>query len=225
VAAAGLAVGIPGSFRFSQAPAGPTPSAHPSPDDTLRALLAGNERFVKGELTSPRRKPTDFSELAEGQYPSAVVIACADSRVPPEILFDVGVGDLFVVRVAGNVIGGAGVVKGSVEYAVAELKVPLIVVLGHSQCGAVKAAIKHIDATDALPGAINDLVNLIKPAVIRAKGTTEGKLDGAIQANVELGVERLKTLDPIIAGPVKAGHVKVVGATYDLRTGQVKIVA
>jgi len=111
--------------------------------------------FVKGELTHPRRKPDDFMPLAEGQAPLAAVVGCADSRVAPELIFDQGVGDLFVVRIAGNIISGAGAsVKGSIEYAVAELGVRLIMVLGHSRCGAVHAAIKHIDAKDALPGSI-----------------------------------------------------------------------
>jgi carbonic anhydrase len=125
----------------------------------LRDLLSGNERFVKGQPASPRRSPEDFRELAAAQYPEAVIVSCADSRVAPEILFDVGVGDIFVVRVTGNVVEGAGAtVKGSIEYAIAELNVPLIMVLGHSGCGAVKAAIKHIDAKDTLPRAINGLV-------------------------------------------------------------------
>src|SRR5271156_1482635 len=99
-----------------------------SADETLDKLLEGNRRFVKGQPASPRRSPEDFRELAEAQYPKAVIVTCADSRVAPEILFDVGVGDIFVVRVAGNVVSGAGVtVKGSIEYAVAELNVPLIV--------------------------------------------------------------------------------------------------
>jgi carbonic anhydrase len=123
-------------------------------------------------------------------------------------------------------VGGAGpVVKGSIEYAVAELNVPLIVVLGHSSCGAVKAAIKAIDAKDALPGAINDLVELIKPAVAKSKATAGDPLDNAIRANVAIGVKRLKELDPILAGPVNEGKVKVVGAVYDLRDGKVTMVA
>ena len=121
-------------------------------DEALHDLIRGNERFAKGRPTGPRRRPEDFSALAEGQYPEAVIVSCSDSRVAPEILFDVGVGDIFVIRVAGNMIGGAGVsVKGSIEYAIAELHVPLIVVLGHSGCGALKSAIKHIDAKDRLP--------------------------------------------------------------------------
>jgi carbonic anhydrase len=155
----------------------------------------------------------------------AVIVGCADSRVPPEILFDQGVGDLFVVRAAGNVISGAGaVVKGSIEYAVAELGVSLVMVLGHTQCGAVKAALKHIGAGDALPGAIQELVNAIKPAVARAKGRPGDALENAVRANVELGVERLQSLEPVLSGPVRRGEVKVVGGVYDLHTGGVTVV-
>lgn len=127
-----------------EAASGKTP-APISADQAWQDLLDGNARFVKGQPTGPRRSPEEFRALAEGQYPHAVIVSCADSRVAPEILFDVGVGDVFVVRIAGNVVGGAGVtVKGSIESAIAELKVPLIVVLGHSSCGAVKAAMMHI---------------------------------------------------------------------------------
>ena len=135
------------------------------------------ERFSSGRPNNPRRTPADFRQLAEGQHPFAMIIGCADSRVASEILFDVGKGDVFVVRVAGNVVNGAGpIVKGSIEYAVAELNVPLIMVLGHSNCGAVKAAMEHLDAKDSLPGAINDLVELIKPAVAESKGEPGNKL-------------------------------------------------
>jgi carbonic anhydrase len=197
-----------------------------SPDEVLRKLLEGNGRFVKGETNNPRRKPEDFGKLAEGQTPMAVIVGCADSRVPPELLFDQGVGDLFVVRVAGNVVSGAGAtVKGTIEYAVAELNVPLVMVLGHTQCGAVKAAMKHITDQDPLPGAIAELVNTIKPAVIKSKDQTGDALENAIKANVALGVERLKSLDPILANSVKERRVKVVGGVYDLRTGSVTISA
>jgi carbonic anhydrase len=188
-------------------------------------LLAGNARFVKGQVESPRRGPQDFAPLAKAQFPEAAVLACADSRVPPEILFDQGVGDLFVVRVAGNVVGGSGVVvKGSIEYAVAELNVPLVMVLGHSNCGAVKAALAHVEYRDRLPGAIYGLVNLISPAVARAEHEKGDKLANAIRANVELGVERLQSLDPILAQPVREGRLKIVGAIYDLATGRVEMV-
>ena len=143
----------------------------------------------------------------------------------PEILFDVGVGNIFVVRVAGNVVNGAGAtVKGSIEYAVAELNVPLIVILGHSGYGAVKAAMNHIEAKDSLPGPINGLVELIKPAVVQSKGAPGNLLENAIRKNVEIGIERLKELQPILAPRVKAGKVKVVGALYDLRAGAVTTV-
>jgi carbonic anhydrase len=198
----------------------------PSSDEALRQLLEGNQRFVKGETTSPRRAPADFRPLAEGQRPIAVIVGCADSRVAPELLFDQGVGDLFIVRVAGNVVGGGGIfVKGSIEYGVAELGVPLIMVLGHSECGAVKAAIKHTDDHDALPSALGELVNRIRPAVVRAKGMPGDRLDNAIRANVSIGVETLRALRPIVAPAVKRGAVKVVGAFYDLRTGAVSMTA
>jgi len=223
LAAAGLSLAVPESLHAwaqKEAPAQP-----PSPitaDQAWHDLLQGNDRLVKGLPASPRRSPQDFRGLAEAQYPEAVIVSCADSRVAPEILFDVGVGDIFVVRIAGNVVGGAGaVVKGSIEYAIAELNVPLIVVLGHSGCGAVKAAMKHIDAKDSLPGAINGLVELIKPAVAQSKGTPGDALENAIRKNVENGVERLKDLQPILAPRVKDGKLKVVGAVYDLRTGMV----
>ncbi len=191
-------------------------------DSVLAQLFEGNKRFMKGDLAHPRRKPDDFVPLAEGQAPLAVIVGCADSRVAPELIFDQGMGDLFVVRVAGNVISGTGAsLKGSIEYAVAELGVRLIVVLGHSQCGAVKAAIKHIDANDVLPGSIGGLVELIKPAVIAVKGKPGNVLDNAIKANVEQGVERLKRLEPILSDSVKKGALKVVGAVYDLRSGKV----
>jgi carbonic anhydrase len=194
-------------------------------DEALRDLIRGNERFSKGQVTGPRRRPEDFRALAEGQYPEAVIVSCADSRVAPEILFDVGVGDIFVIRVAGNVIGGAGAsVKGSIEYAIAELHVPLIVVLGHSGCGAVKSAIKHVDAKDSLPGAIDGLIELVKPAVVKSRGMPGDALENAIRTNVELGVERLRGLEPILAPRVKDGTLKITGGVYDLKTGLVTLV-
>jgi carbonic anhydrase len=216
---------VPGSGGPLVAAAPSKPSTALTPDEILRKLLAGNQRFVKGAAASPRRKPADFAKLAEDQAPLAVIVGCADSRVAPELLFDQGVGDLFVVRLAGNVVQGAGpTIKGSIEYAVAELGVSLILVLGHSKCGAVKAALKHIISKDALPGSINDLVNAIKPAVLKSKGRKGDALENAIRANVELGVDRLRSLAPILAGPVKMGKLKVVGGVYDLRNGLVTLV-
>jgi carbonic anhydrase len=209
-------------------PAGGAPAAGAArrdPDAILRDLLDGNRRFAGGQAAGPRRKPEDFATLAEGQTPDALIVGCADSRVPPEILFDQGVGDLFVVRVAGNVVSNAGViVKGSIEYAVLELGVPLILVLGHTQCGAVKAVLQHLDAKDALPGALAGLVDVMKPAVAAAKGKPGDPLDNAIRANVLAGVARLKALPPIVGPAVKKGKVRVVGGVYDLKSGAVTMI-
>jgi carbonic anhydrase len=224
VQASVLAAGVAGSTIHATARVADTPAAKRDPDAVLTQLLDGNRRFVEGKLAHPGRKPEDFAPLAEGPAPLAVIVGCADSRVAPELIFDQGVGDLFVVRVAGNVIDGAGAsVKGSIEYAIAELGVRLVMVLGHSKCGAVKAAIAHIDAKDALPGSIGPLVDIIKPAVAAMKDEPGDKLDNVIKANVERGVERLKGLEPILAGAVQKGEVKVVGGVYDLRSGKVQM--
>ena len=218
-AAAGLVV-----LRGSAAQAASPGPDGPPADEVLQRLLEGNQRFVKGETASPRRSPSDFQPLAEGQRPMAVIVGCADSRVPPELLFDQGVGDLFVVRVAGNLVSGAGPpVKGSIEYGVAELGASLIMVLGHSECGAVKATIKHMDDKEPLPGAIGPLINSIRPAVLKARERPGDLLDSAIRANVEIGVRVLRGLQPIVAPAVKRGRVKVVGAVYDLRSGRVTL--
>jgi carbonic anhydrase len=200
------------------------PMARLTADEALAELVAGNQRFVSGALHNPRRRPEDFRAVANAQYPEAVIVACADSRVAPELLFDTGVGDLFVIRVAGNVVDGAGVtVKGSIEYAVAELHVPLVLVLGHSNCGAVKAAVTHIDHKDSLPGAINGLVALIKPAAVQAKGLPGDIYVNTTRENVRIGVAKLQGLEPILAPKVKQGDVKVIGAVYDLHTGKVEM--
>jgi carbonic anhydrase len=217
-------LGLTGSQMMAEPQQAPGPRAA-NADEALRELLAGNQRFATGKPTTPRRSPEEFQALAHGQFPEAVIVSCADSRVAPEILFDVGVGDIFVVRVAGNIIDGAGVaVKGSIEYAVAELNVPLILVLGHGGCGAVKAAMKHIGDNDSLPGAINGMVELIKPAVTKSKTMAGDPLENAIRQNVEIGVERLRGLGPILAPRIKDGKVKVVGAVYDLATGVVTMI-
>ena len=220
----GLAAGAAGIALPLSARAGGQPAAARDPDAVLARLLEGNKRFVSGQLTHPGRTPADFAALAEGQAPMAIIIGCADSRVAPELVFDQGVGDLFVVRVAGNIVSGAGpTVKGSIEFAVAELGARLIMVLGHTQCGAVKAAIAHIDANDSLPGSIGELIDPIRPAVRAVSGQPGDKLENVTNANIAQGVERLKTLDPIVSKFAKTGELKVVGAVYELRTGAVKL--
>lgn len=202
------------------------PPATRDADTVLAHLMEGNKRFVRGETSLlNRRRPADFARLAEGQEPVAVIFTCADSRVPPELIFDQGIGDLFVIRVAGNVVGGSGpVTKGSVEYAVAELNVKLVMVLGHGKCGAVDAAIQHVGANDHLPGAIDAMVHMIEPAVNDAKDLPGDRLENTIKANVRNGVERLKTLDPILSKQVQSGGLKIVGAVYNLATGAVEMV-
>ena len=200
------------------------PVAAPDPAAVLGRLVEGNKRFVKGELTHPGRKPEDFAPLAEGQAPLAIIVGCADSRVSPELVFDQGVGDLFVVRVAGNVVSGAGpFVKGSVEFAVAELGARLIVVLGHEACGAVKAAVAHIDANDTLPGSIRDLVEAIRPAAAAVRGQARRQ---ARQRHQGQRPDRRRAAQGpgsrSCRGLVKKGELKVVGAVYELRTGLVK---
>jgi carbonic anhydrase len=205
---------------------GPAAAQRFDADQALKLLVEGNKRFAAGQITHPGRTPDDFKPLAAGQSPVAAIVSCADSRVAPEILFDQGIGDLFIIRVAGNYIDGAGAsVKGSIEYAVAELNVPLIVVLGHSQCGAIKAAIQHLHDHDALPGSINDLVNAIKPSVVASEGKPGDPLRNAIEANVRRGVAKLNTLGPVVAPAIKSGKVKVVGGVYDLATGKVALLS
>jgi carbonic anhydrase len=226
VSAAGLGITIPGLGAVLSPDGKQTPArSGPTGDQALAELLAGNKRFASGEATSPRRQPKHFRALATGQHPGSIVVACADSRVVPEVLFDAGIGDIFVVSVAGNVVDSAGVVvSGSIEYAVAALNVPLIMVLGHSDCGAVKAAMQKIEAKEALPGDIDGLVDLIEPAVLKSKGRPGDPLANAIRENVSIGVERLKGLDPIVAPAVREGKVKVVGGVYDLTTGKVTLI-
>jgi len=185
-------------------------------DEELKELLAGNRRFVTGHTLNPRQSPADFSKLASGQMPNAIIVGCADSRVPPEILFDQGVGDLFVIRVAGNVVSGAGpIVKGSIAYAVVALGAPLVMVLGHSECGAVKSALET--KQQDLPASIRDLVGLVNT-------DNEQDLNRAIAANVRAGVARLTSVEPTIRSYVETKRLKVVGALYDLASGEVKVI-
>lgn len=218
-AASGAAVGLPSAVLAAKDDA---PSRDPKA--VLARLVEGNKRFVGGKSTRTPRTAADFAADDQGQAPLAAILGCADSRVSPELVFDQNIGELFVVRVAGNVASNAGpLVKGSLEFAVAELGVRLIMVLGHSKCGAVKAAIEHIDANDSLPGSIGGLVELIKPAVIAAKGLPGDKLSNVIKANVGRCVGRLKELEPILSKSVAAGELMVVGGVYELSTGEVEI--
>jgi carbonic anhydrase len=156
------------------------------------------------------------AELAKSQHPIAIIISCSDSRVPPEIVFDQGLGDLFVLRVAGNVIDDHSL--GSAEYAVDHLAVRLVVVLGHQRCGAVKAAKDTIGAKSEAPGHIQSLVTAIQPAV---EATVNSDLETTVKANVKDVVRALRSSTPILKPKADSGQIRVVGAYYSLDTGSV----
>jgi carbonic anhydrase len=158
--------------------------------------------------------------IARGQTPFAVIVGCSDSRVPPELLFDRGLGELFIVRNAGNTIDAAAF--GSIEYAVAELGIPLIVVLGHERCGAVQAAVAVVKDDAIFPGGIGQMIQPILPAVLHAQHQEGDLLDNAMRENVRGIVMRLQTSpEPILLEPLEAGRLRIVGARYDLDDGTV----
>jgi carbonic anhydrase len=190
-----------------------------TPDAALQKLMDGNRRYIQQKRTFPDQSRSRILEVAKGQHPFAIVLGCSDSRVAPEIIFDQGLGDLFEIRVAGNILDDA--VVASIEYAAAELGVPLLVILGHERCGAVKAALDG----KPVPGHIGSLVAAIKPAVYATKGQPGDAWDNAVRANVKMSVNKLKALSPILAKAVKAGTLKVVGARYDIDSGEVEVIA
>jgi carbonic anhydrase len=224
---AGFAAGAIGLGQVATGSAAETPAVDRSPDAVLARLIAGNRRFASGRVAQLRRRtPADFAADAEGQAPMAAIVACADSRVAPELIFDQGVGDLFVVRAAGNIVSGTGpLLKGSLEFGTGVLGCSLIMVLGHSHCGAVEAAIAKAASGEPLPGSIDGLIDLIIPSVEKSKGMPGDPLVNATRANVQRCVGTLRGLDPIISELVKAGKVKVVGGVYELGTGLVELCA
>jgi len=188
-----------------------------SPEKALQLLKEGNQRFVSGQSIKPNQDINRIKEVASGQYPFATIVGCSDSRVPNEIIFDQGVGDLFIVRTAGQVSTYAS--WGSIEFAEEVLGTKLIVVLGHTQCGAVSAAVKLPE----VPGHIVTLINSIKPAVEKAKATQpEDLLDASIRENVKTQVDQLKNLEPVLAKRVREGSILIIGALYHLESGKVE---
>lgn len=208
------------------------------PAEALSRLKEGNSHYASGKREHPHETAQERAQLAtksyensgvikpdtaerraalaQSQHPFAIVLGCADSRVPPEIVFDQGLGDLFVVRVAGNVIDDHNL--GSIEYAVDHLAVRLIVVLGHQRCGAVKAAKETIAAKGEAPAHIQSLVTAIQPAV---EATVKDDLEVTIEANIKNVAQALRSSTPILKAKVDAGELKVVGAYYSLDTGAV----
>ncbi len=192
-------------------------------DQGIQKLMEGNARFASGNVTHQNQTAERRAELLTSQSPFAVIMSCSDSRVPPEVIFDQGLGDLFVVRTAGEVQDNLTI--GSIEYAVDHLNVPLVVVLGHDVCGAVQAAVEGGETH----GHIGSIVEAIKPAVDEARNesmstrTDAQLLNASIDNNVRNVVKALNISEPILAEKVKEGKLKIVGARYRLDTGAVEI--
>ncbi|AFY41737.1 carbonic anhydrase [Nostoc sp. PCC 7107] len=189
------------------------------PQEALKRLIEGNQRFIEEKRLNPNQSRLRLQETSLGQYPFAAILGCADSRVPAEIVFDQGLGDLFVVRLAGNVVSQEGV--GSLEFATVILGAPLIVVLGHTKCGAVSAAVKG----EPLPGRIGIFVEEIKPAVELVRDKTGSLEDNSIISNVKYQVRRLEESSTILSKLIKENKLKIAGGRYDVATGKVTFVA
>ncbi|TDB77913.1 carbonic anhydrase [Micromonospora sp. KC721] len=207
--------------------AGPAVAAHadstaPTPTQALRRLLYGNELFASGHGRHPHQSLEDVRRLAAGQHPFANILGCADSRVPPEVIFDQGLGDLFDNRVAGNVADD--LLLGSIEFGVEELGTPLIVVLGHERCGAITATINAIRTGAPVPGHIAAVVDALRPVVEPVLSQPGDPVENGVQANVRAQVRALVDRSHIIAERVHAGTLQVVGARYDLDTARVTLV-
>ncbi|QMS88375.1 carbonic anhydrase [Nostoc edaphicum CCNP1411] len=188
-----------------------------TPDKALQELLDGNDRFVKAKRRNPHQTQSRLAEVAKGQKPFASILGCADSRVPSEIVFDQGLGDLFVCRIAGNIATTQQI--GSLEFGSLVLGCKVIMVLGHERCGAVDAAIKGAQ----VPGQIGSLLAAIKPSVEKSKEESGDKLENACRANILAQVERLKS-SPVLSDLIKAEKLKIVGGYYDLDTGKISVV-
>ena len=197
-------------------------SAYLDPYYGLKKLIYGNKRFAHDKSIKPRQTDEDLKNNELGQKPFATIIGCADSRVPNEIIFDQGVGDLFITRTAGQVMAEAS--YGTIEYGTEVLRTRLIVVLGHESCGAVSAAMK---LPENPPGHVVTLINAIKPASLVAKNANlpeDESLDLAIKENVLEQVKLLRGLEPVLSRRFASGDVLIVGAVYDLNTGKVNFI-
>ncbi|MBN9658467.1 MAG: carbonic anhydrase [Acidobacteria bacterium] len=185
-------------------------------DKALALLVQGNDRYVAHRETHPDATLERRAELTKGQHPYAIVLGCADSRVPPELVFDAGLGDLFVIREAGNVVDD--VVLGSVEYAVEHLGVKLVMVLGHEKCGAVTAAVNHTKEAH-----ISSIVKAIQPAVEASRKEPGDAVHNCVLANAKRVAAQIRNSQPLLGHAVHEAGLKVVAADYDLATGKVTI--
>src|ERR1019366_3297356 len=186
-----------------------------SAEQALKLLIEGNERFVAGKVEHPNQTPAQRAEVAKGQHPFAAVLACSDSRTPPEIIFDRGLGDILTVRVAGNVADQ--LVIESLDYSVKHLGVRLVMVLGHRRCGAVTAAVESYDNENVGP-----MLKELYPAVRASRGMPGDPVENAARENVKLVMKKLAASQELSA-MVKSGELKIVGGTYDLDTGTIEM--
>ncbi len=190
-----------------------------SADDALKLLLEGNQRFIKGEIINPHQVVRRRKEIIHGQRPFAVIIGCSDSRVPPEILFDQGLGDLFIIRAAGVTVDNVCI--GSLEFALEHLDVNLVIVLGHQYCGLIETAANGDDVHHHL----GSLVKTASEAVEKTRCMPGDHLENATKENVRILIETLEKNSPTIEKYITGGKVKIVGCYYSLDTGKVDIIA
>jgi carbonic anhydrase len=198
----------------------PTTAPLSDPEAALQQLLAGNQRYCNAQYLHPHLNVARRQELAGGQKPFALVFSCVDSRVPPELVFDQGLGDLFVIRTAGHVLDRAAF--GSIEFGVAELGIKLLVVLGHEKCGAIAATITALSRHEAAPSHIGALVEGITPAVEQARAQAGDLLHNSVAMQVAMTIRQLGT-SPILRAALEQNSIKIVGARYHLDTGAVEI--
>ena len=222
-----LATLAPWTIGGALAAAPPAPGSAPpqnaiTPADALKRIMEGNARYA-ANTPNERDFSVERAARAQGQYPIAAILSCADSRVSPELAFDQAPGDLFVVRVAGNVVNND--LLASIEYGLQFLGAPLIVVLGHSSCGAVDAAIKVVKDKAVLPGHLPELISALKPSVEIARTEKSGELlENATRENVKRQVARLKNSPPIVQKLYAGKKIDIAGGVYDIATGKVTLV-
>lgn len=191
-----------------------------TPDQALERLRDGNRAFLDGKVDQVDLSAARRLALAKGQAPFCAYVSCSDSRVPPELLFGRGLGELFIIRNAGNTVDT--VAMGSIEYAVAVLDVSLVVVMGHESCGAVKAAMSVVSDNARFPGVIGNMIEPIIPAVLEARNQSGDATEVAVKQNVRRVVRKLREAsDPLLIEPQRTGRLKVVGAYYKLDSGEV----
>ncbi len=190
----------------------------PDAGQALQKLIDGNKRYVEAKLTHPNQSTDRRQSLADGQQPFAIILTCSDSRVSPEIIFDQGLGDVFVIRVAGNIVDDIGL--GSIEYAAAHLHAPLVMVMGHTKCGAVAATV----GGGEVEGHIASIVSIIKPIAEEVRGHQGDPVTNAVHALAKSVAGQLSSSKPVLADLVESGKLRVVASVYDVETGEVEVI-